>query len=86
MKKHIEWRDDTRQFANGDYGWVGKIRIFWVGYTVIDRADKDKPYLLNHELPCMKNNHRFATREEAYERAEKMLKFFYEHLKERMEK
>jgi len=84
MKKHIEWRDDKRAFANGDYGWVGRIKIFWLGYSVINREDKDKPYLLNHELPCMKNGQRFETREAGYEFAEALLKKFYDHLKENM--
>ena len=86
MKKHIEWRADKREYANGDFGYIGRIRLFWVGYSVIDRADKDKPYLLNHELSSMKNNQRFATREEGYNFAETLLNQFYNYLKERMEK
>jgi hypothetical protein len=86
MKKFIEWRDDKRRFSNGNYGYVGVLRLFWIGYSNIDKKHRDRPYVLNTELPQLINGYRFKTLEEGYVRAEKQLKEFYELLKKYMER
>jgi len=86
MEKHLQWKDDKRKYANGEEGYLGGIRLFYVGWNVMIKENKENPYLLTTYLPQLKAGQRFKTSEEGYLYAEKLLKEYYDYLKSKMEK
>lgn len=79
----MEWVDDKSMFGSGILGKSGKWVLFNIFYDGCVSRDKEEKYKLKCFLPGIKDNlGHFLKEKEAKEKAEKVLKYWIENLKE----
>ena len=64
----IKWVKDTRQYANGDLGYVGKYHFFSCFWDGVSGSKSNKPYIVTTKLPGLVNKlGKFETKAKAFE-------------------
>jgi len=80
----IRWDENTRQYATGEIGSVGRWKLFstsWNSCMSRDDPDKEsKKISLGVKLPGLKNTFLFSSHEEAKQKANELLEYWIEGL------
>ena len=72
----IKWEKDTSKYTNGEWGILGEIKIFYLGWSNDGSKPVDKDYYLQCKLPCLRECNDYYNMDEGKQMAERLLKFW----------
>jgi hypothetical protein len=82
MRKKIVWKEVKQIYGNNiDYGYIGKLKLFYVFYEVLVKENREKPYVLTSEYNLIKRQ-RFETEAQAKAKADEISDYIFNQMKE----